>query len=34
MMEEMNEVHDFMSKFGKDVETKWGLTSTNLWKIK
>lgn len=24
MMEEMNEVHDFMSKFGKDVETKWG----------
>ena len=24
-MEEMNEVHDFMSKFGKDVETKWGL---------
>ena len=21
----MNEVHDFMSKFGKDVETKWGL---------
>ena len=34
MMEEMNEVHDFMSKFGKDVETKWGLTSTNLWKTK
>lgn len=25
MMEEMNEVHDFMSKFSKDVETKWGL---------
>lgn len=25
MMEEMNEVHDFMSRFGKDVETKWGL---------
>ncbi len=25
MMEEMNEVHDFMSKFGRDVETKWGL---------
>lgn len=24
-MEEMNEVHDFMSKFRKDVETKWGL---------
>lgn len=25
MMEEISEVHDFMSKFGKDVETKWGL---------
>ena len=25
MMEEMNEVHEFMSRFGKDVETKWGL---------
>ncbi len=25
MMEEMNEVSDFMSKFSKDVETKWGL---------
>ena len=25
MMEEMNEVHDFMSKFSGDVETKWGL---------
>ncbi len=25
MMEEMNEVHDFMSKFRQDVETKWGL---------
>ena len=25
MMEEMNEVHDLMSRFGKDVETKWGL---------
>ena len=25
MMEEMNEVHDFMSRFGTDVETKWGL---------
>lgn len=24
-MEEMNEVHDFMSKFRQDVETKWGL---------
>lgn len=26
MMEEMNEVHDFMSKFRADVETKWGLS--------
>ena len=25
MMEEMNEVHEFMSRFGQDVETKWGL---------
>ena len=25
MMEEMNEVHEFMSRFGDDVETKWGL---------
>ena len=25
MMEEMNEVHEFMSRFGEDVETKWGL---------
>ena len=25
MVEEMNEVHEFMSRFGKDVETKWGL---------
>ena len=25
MMEEMNEVHEFMSRFGKNVETKWGL---------
>lgn len=32
MMEEMNEVHDFMSKFGKDVETKWGSISTSRWK--
>lgn len=24
-MEEMNEVHDFMSKFGKDFEVKWGV---------
>lgn len=27
MMEEMNEVHDFMSKFHDDVETKWGLST-------
>jgi len=27
MMEEMNEVHDFMSKFRPDVETKWGLST-------
>lgn len=26
MMEEMNEVHEFMSKFRTDVETKWGLS--------
>lgn len=26
-MEEMNEVHDFMSKFGDDVETKFGLAT-------
>ena len=25
MMEEMNEVHEFMSRFGEDVETNWGL---------
>ena len=25
MMEEMNEVHEFMSKFSNDVETKWGV---------
>ncbi|MGL4851317.1 MAG: cell division protein FtsZ [Phocaeicola sp.] len=25
MMEEMNEIHDFMSKFDNDVETKWGV---------
>jgi cell division protein FtsZ len=24
-MEEMNELHDFMSKFSNEVETKWGL---------
>lgn len=27
MMEEMNEVHEFMSKFGSDVETKFGLAT-------
>ena len=27
MMEEMNEVHEFMSKFGSDVEPKWGLST-------
>ncbi len=27
MMEEMNEVHEFMSKFRSDVETKWGLST-------
>ena len=27
MMEEMNEVHEFMAKFRQDVETKWGLAT-------
>lgn len=27
MMEEMNEVNDFMSKFRQDVEVKWGLAT-------
>lgn len=27
MMEEMNEVNEFMEKFGPDVETKWGLAT-------
>lgn len=27
MMEEMNEVHEFMSHFHRDVETKWGLST-------
>ena len=27
MMEEMNEVHEFMSRFREDVETKWGLAA-------
>lgn len=26
MMDEMTEVHEFMAKFGKDFEIKWGLT--------
>ncbi len=26
-MEEMNEVHEFMGKFRKDVETKWGVAT-------
>lgn len=26
-MEEMSEINDFMSKFGPDVETKWGLAT-------
>ncbi|MGN0057996.1 MAG: cell division protein FtsZ [Phocaeicola plebeius] len=27
MMNEMDEIHEFMSHFGKEVETKWGLYS-------
>ena len=27
MMEEMNEIHEFMGKFRQDVETKWGLAT-------
>ena len=27
MMEEMNEIHEFMGKFRHDVETKWGLAT-------
>lgn len=27
MMEEMNEIHEFMGKFRNDVETKWGLAT-------
>lgn len=26
-MEEMNEINDFMTKFGQDVETKWGVAT-------
>ncbi len=29
MMEEMNEVNDFMAKFGSDFEIKWGLALDN-----
>ena len=29
MMDEMNEVNEFMSKFGRNFETKWGLTVDN-----
>ena len=29
MMEEMNEVIDFMSRFSQDVETKWGLATAS-----
>ena len=29
MMDEMNEVNDFMSRFGRNFETKWGLTVDN-----
>ena len=27
MMEEMNEIHDFMTRFSEGVETKWGLAT-------
>lgn len=29
MMDEMNEIHEFMSKFHDDVVTKWGLSTDN-----
>ncbi len=29
-MEEMNEVHEFMGKFRKDVETKWGMATDSV----
>jgi cell division protein FtsZ len=28
-MEEMNDVHDFMSRFGRDIEVIWGTTLDN-----
>lgn len=33
-MEEMNEVHEFMSKFRDDVEVKWGLATDSSLKSK
>ncbi len=33
-MEEMNEIHEFMGKFRKDVETKWGLATDSSLKNK
>ena len=30
MMEEMNEVHNFMAKFGSDYRIKWGLANTQV----
>lgn len=30
MMDEMNEIHDFMSKFREDVEVIWGMAIDNL----
>ena len=29
MMNEMDEIHEFMARFGKEVETKWGLYTDN-----
>lgn len=31
MMEEMNDVNDFMAKFGSDFEIKWGLATDPNW---
>ena len=31
MMEEMNDVNDFMAKFGNDFEIKWGLATDPNW---
>lgn len=30
MMEEMNEIHEFMAKFQNEVETKWGLATDSI----